>query len=56
MRRGGSRRMFSLLTWRISTLRSGDIDDAAIDFGSGGRRCRDFGSWGRHRHCHVCGS
>jgi hypothetical protein len=41
--------MFSLLTWRISTLRSGDIDATAIDFGSGGRRCRDFGSWGRHR-------
>jgi hypothetical protein len=56
MRRGGSRRMFSLLTWRISTLRSGDIDDAATDFASGGRQCRDFGSWGRHRHCHVCGS
>jgi hypothetical protein len=36
--------VLSLLTWRILTLRSGDIDAAAIDFGSGGRHCRDFGS------------
>jgi hypothetical protein len=47
------KRMFSLLTRRILTLRSGGIGAAVIDFGSGGRHRlhREYGSRGRHGFC-----
>jgi hypothetical protein len=43
-RRGGLRRMFSLLTWRIRTLRCCDV---VTNDGSWRRLCREYGSWGR---------
>jgi hypothetical protein len=49
--------MLSLLTWRILTLRCGDIDAAAIYFGSGGHRfSHEYGSWGRQGRGRECGS
>ena len=41
----------NLLTWQVVALRSGDINAAAMDFGSGGRPrlSREYGSWGRKR-------
>jgi len=58
MRRDGLRRMFSLLTWRILTLRSGDIDAAAIYFGSRGRHwlSHEYGSWSRRGRSREYGS
>jgi len=42
---GGSREMFSLLTWRISTLHCREV---VADGGSWGRLCRRCGLWGGH--------